>query len=168
MAQIVAACTMGSLLRFGRTRRQASYSAAIRSPLTPLAMRSPDCLVDVPPILDRAPQHWLIHSVFEVADDIGDQPVACGVIHDLAHGRNEGRFGSLPGLVTDVLSETNPRTVIPIATALVPIGPSAIPQLSAPDAGALEPAMEPAPRIGSRESESLVRRDRPCPRRPPR
>src|SRR5271170_4755204 len=45
-----------------------------------------DCLVDVPPILDRAPQHWLIHSVFEVADDVGDQPVACGVILTLRAG----------------------------------------------------------------------------------
>ena len=37
-------CTVGSLLRFGRTRRQESYSAAICSPLTPLAMRSPTVL----------------------------------------------------------------------------------------------------------------------------
>ena len=44
-----------------------------------------DRLVDVPPIFDRARQHELGHSVLEVADDVGDQPVALGVVHDLAH-----------------------------------------------------------------------------------
>jgi hypothetical protein len=42
-------------------------------------------LIDVPPIRERARQDWLGHSVLEVADDVGDQPVALGVVHDLAH-----------------------------------------------------------------------------------
>ena len=44
-----------------------------------------DRLVDVPPILDRAREYGLGHPVQEVADDVGDQPVALGVVHDLAH-----------------------------------------------------------------------------------
>src|SRR5271163_141032 len=42
-----------------------------------------DRLVDVPPILERAREYGLGHSVLEVADDVGDQPVACGIVHDL-------------------------------------------------------------------------------------
>ena len=44
-------------------------------------------LVDVLPILERARQYGLGYSVLEVADDIGDKPIALGVVHDLAHQR---------------------------------------------------------------------------------
>ena len=36
-------------------------------------------------LLDRAREYRLGHPVQEVADDVGDQPVALGVVHDLAH-----------------------------------------------------------------------------------
>ena len=39
----------------------------------------------VSPILERARQYWLAHSLLEMTDDVGDQPVALGVVHDLAH-----------------------------------------------------------------------------------
>ena len=44
-----------------------------------------DGLVDISPILERARQYGLAHSLLEVTDDVGDQPVALGVVHDLAH-----------------------------------------------------------------------------------
>src|SRR5690242_1061624 len=44
-----------------------------------------DGLVDVAPILERACQYGIRHTLLEVADDVGDQPIALGVVHDLAH-----------------------------------------------------------------------------------
>ena len=42
-------------------------------------------LVDISPILERTRQYGLAHSLLQVTDDVGDQPVALGVVHDLVH-----------------------------------------------------------------------------------
>jgi hypothetical protein len=42
-------------------------------------------LVDISPILERARQYGLAHSLLQVANDVGDQPVARRIVHDLAH-----------------------------------------------------------------------------------
>ena len=58
---------------------------AIRFPLAPSAIR-------LPTVWSMFRQYSIVrastglgHSVQEVADDVGDQPVALGVVHDLAH-----------------------------------------------------------------------------------
>jgi hypothetical protein len=42
-------------------------------------------LVDISPILERARQYGLAYSFLQVTDDVGDQPLALGVVHDLAY-----------------------------------------------------------------------------------
>jgi hypothetical protein len=42
-------------------------------------------LVDIAPILHRARKYWLAHPLLKVTDDIRDETVTSGVIHDLPH-----------------------------------------------------------------------------------